>query len=165
MPFLCLKPFNDPLRSCLLGIKSLNVLPAPLQQLLPPPLPPASGLIRPPLTHWPLSPCLPVSLQFLTCASGTLLLLGLLPTIPFPWKDTRLSLSSNWDLSSNTTSVVTFLWQASLKSCPCLTLPLPYHSGIPNHPSLLVLFPQHLSPSDIAYVLLILLFTACLPPV
>lgn len=92
MPFLCLKPFNDPLRSCPSGTKSLKVLlclqlgnSSPLPR--PTHLPPVSFI----LLHWPLSPGLPVSLQFLTWAS--FLLLGLLPTIPFPWKDTWQSLS------------------------------------------------------------------------
>lgn len=58
------------------------------------------------------------------------------------------------------------LTDASIKSCPCLLLSHSHtHSGTPNHPWLLILFPQHLSPSDRAYVLPILLFAACLPPV
>lgn len=54
MLVLCLKPFNDLLRSCPLGTKSLNALPATSEL----PYPHPSTLILPPLPHWAPPPCL-----------------------------------------------------------------------------------------------------------
>ena len=47
--------------------------------------------------------------------------LPVLLMIPFPWKETWLATSSSLGLCSNIISSAVLLWQASWKSCPCLS--------------------------------------------
>lgn len=47
--------------------------------------------------------------------------LPVLLVIPFPWKETWLATSSSLGLCSNIISSAVLLWQASWKSCPCLS--------------------------------------------
>ena len=61
-------------------------LPPPNPQVTPPP-----GPVHLPHTYYALFPCLLAGPHM---DSQTLLLRGLPPTVPFPWKDTWLSRSS-----------------------------------------------------------------------
>lgn len=159
MPLLCLTRVKVP-------SKFFHWAPNLWMLTCQPPLHPISPALYLLLAHSVLSPC---SLQFLKRASRC----SFQVQIPFPgrkhgWSfiSSRSNLRRGRSLLSSRSILKPPPWCVSFQARPCLSLLLPHRSDPPpNHPLLLISFPQHLAPSDIAYVLLILLFTACLPRV